>query len=239
MASKKPITKKNTKLPINPVTGLTGQQEAFAREYLMPQGKDAKPFNGTQAAIAAGYSPKTAASQASRMLNNVKVQALLSELQAPALAKFEVTQDRIMSEISNMAFSNILDFVTIHEGQAWIDLSKCTREQASALAAFEVIELPPFKMVQDGEEVVREVLKVKVKLWDKWPALEMLARRHDLVKPVAVDINHSGTVKVENGELARRVAFMLRKAVEDQKAAAASALAKQPDKPVELPKPGK
>lgn len=235
MATKKPIAKKNTKLPQNPVTGLTGQQEAFAREYLMPQGKGGKPFNGKHAAIAAGYSPRSAESQASRLLSYAKVQAFLSELQAPALQKFEVTQDRIMQEISAMAFSNIMDFVEVKDGQAWIDLSKCTREQAAALGAFEVIELPPFKMVQDGEEVVREVLKVKIKLWDKWPALEMLARRHELVKPVAVDVNHSGTVKVEGPDLARRVAFMLRKGIEAQKTANAQALAKQPDKPVELP----
>lgn len=41
--------------------------EIFAREY-------AKDLNATKAAIRAGYSPKSAASQASRLLRNVKMQ---------------------------------------------------------------------------------------------------------------------------------------------------------------------
>ena len=42
-------------------------RERFVREYLIDR-------NGTQAAIRAGYSPKTAAAQASRLLKDVKVQ---------------------------------------------------------------------------------------------------------------------------------------------------------------------
>ena len=48
-------------------------EERFAREYLLD-------LDGTQAAIRAGYSAKTAAQAASRMLRNVKVRALLKQL---------------------------------------------------------------------------------------------------------------------------------------------------------------
>ena len=49
-----------------PAVKLTPKQEMFVREYLVD-------LNGTQAAIRAGYSPKTANEQASRLLANVNV----------------------------------------------------------------------------------------------------------------------------------------------------------------------
>ena len=49
------------------------RREHFAREYLLD-------LNGTRAAIAVGYSPKTAAQAASRMLRKAKVRALLAQL---------------------------------------------------------------------------------------------------------------------------------------------------------------
>jgi phage terminase small subunit len=52
------------------VKGLNDKQAAFVREYLVD-------FNATQAAIRAGYSPKTAQEQGSRLLSNVMVQAEL------------------------------------------------------------------------------------------------------------------------------------------------------------------
>ena len=49
-------------------SALTTQQELFCEEYLTD-------LNGTQAAIRAGYSAKTAAATASRLLRNVNIQA--------------------------------------------------------------------------------------------------------------------------------------------------------------------
>jgi phage terminase small subunit len=49
------------------------REQLFAREYLLD-------LNGTQAAIAVGYSSRTAAQAASRMLKKPKVRALLAHL---------------------------------------------------------------------------------------------------------------------------------------------------------------
>lgn len=51
---------------------LTDKQQAFVREYLID-------FNGTQAAIRAGYSEKTAKSQASQLLTNEDVSEALKK----------------------------------------------------------------------------------------------------------------------------------------------------------------
>jgi phage terminase small subunit len=54
---------------------LSAQQEEFLREYLVD-------WNATRAAIAAGYSQRTAAQQGSRLLKSVKIRGRLAQLQA-------------------------------------------------------------------------------------------------------------------------------------------------------------
>ena len=54
---------------------MTPKQQAFVNEYRID-------LNGTQAAIRAGYSEATAAEQASRLLNNVKVAVAVADAKA-------------------------------------------------------------------------------------------------------------------------------------------------------------
>ena len=65
-----------------PKTHNGNMRERFVREYLVDR-------NGTQAAIRAGYSPKTAAAQASRLLRDVKVQQAVQQREAKILGELE------------------------------------------------------------------------------------------------------------------------------------------------------
>lgn len=66
---------------------LNARQKRFVAEYLID-------MNGTQAAIRAGYSEKTAAEQSSRLLNNVKIkQAVEQELEEIQNAKVADAQE--------------------------------------------------------------------------------------------------------------------------------------------------
>lgn len=76
----------------NGADGLTPKQEAFAREYLVD-------LNATQAAIRAGYSAKTAHVAGVRLLKDVKVAHLLSELQANRSKRTEITADYVLETI--------------------------------------------------------------------------------------------------------------------------------------------
>lgn len=67
----------------------TPKQQRFIEEYLVD-------LNATQAAIRAGYSAKTAAEQASRLLTNVKVAAAVAEARAALTARTEITQDTVL-----------------------------------------------------------------------------------------------------------------------------------------------
>lgn len=59
---------------------MTDKQSAFVREYLVD-------FNATQAAIRAGYSSKTAGSQAHDLLKKPEIQACLAEFRQKAAEK--------------------------------------------------------------------------------------------------------------------------------------------------------
>jgi phage terminase small subunit len=75
---------------------LNPKQLRFVDEYLIDQ-------NGTQAAIRAGYSAKTANEQASRLLANVSIRAAVNEkikaLQEKLKEKAEVTLQDIINEL--------------------------------------------------------------------------------------------------------------------------------------------
>jgi len=81
-------------------SGLTDKQELFCREFIID-------FNGTQAAIRAGYSKKTANEQAAQLLAKLSIQAFLQtlkekqnkelEIQASDITlKFKEIRDRCM-----------------------------------------------------------------------------------------------------------------------------------------------
>jgi phage terminase small subunit len=76
---------------------ITPKQQAFVDEYIID-------LNGTQAAIRAGYSPKTAAMQASRLLTNVKVVEALSIAGKNREIRTYINADRVLREIGRLAF---------------------------------------------------------------------------------------------------------------------------------------
>lgn len=75
---------------------LTPKQDRFCREYVID-------CNGTQAAIRAGYSPKTANEQASRLLANVSVSRRVHELQGKVAEKCEITAEYVLNGLREVA----------------------------------------------------------------------------------------------------------------------------------------
>lgn len=83
---------------------LNEKQQCFVDEYLID-------LNGTQAAVRAGYSAKTADVQASRLLGNDKVQQAISEHMAERSKRTGVNQDRVVLELAKIAFVKMTDIV--------------------------------------------------------------------------------------------------------------------------------
>jgi phage terminase small subunit len=76
-----------------PAADLGSRQERFVEQYLLD-------LNAKQAAIRAGYSPKTAEVQGSRLLRNAKVQRALRAAIDRRAAKVEIDQEWVLSRLA-------------------------------------------------------------------------------------------------------------------------------------------
>jgi phage terminase small subunit len=77
------------------MSSLNDRQRRFIEEYLID-------MNGTQAAIRAGYSKKTANEQASRLLANVNIKSALAAAQQRVAKRVEVSQDWVLSNLKTV-----------------------------------------------------------------------------------------------------------------------------------------
>jgi phage terminase small subunit len=126
-------------------------------------------FHGTNAAIKAGYSPVSAAQQASRLLKNAKIQAEIQRrLELMHLGKAET--QALMSDIAK---GTMADFLTVTEGGWKIDLDKA--EKAGKLHLVRKI-----RERKDGT--------VEVELYAKDAALRDIGKHHGLWKD-GIEIN--------------------------------------------------
>ena len=141
------------------------RHDRFCREYLTD-------LNGTRAAIAAGYAKKSAKVTASQLLTNPNVQAFLAKLTKKHADKLDLDAEKVLAELSRVGFSNILDYLKItDEGDAYVDLSRLTREKAGA-----VLEITVDEYTEGRGKDARKVKRTKFKLADKIRALELLGK---------------------------------------------------------------
>lgn len=75
---------------------MTPKKQAFVREYLID-------LNATQAAIRAGYSPKTAKQQGARLLTDVDVAKAIREAKDARIERVEITQDWVLARLASVA----------------------------------------------------------------------------------------------------------------------------------------
>lgn len=138
---------------------LSEKQKRFVQEYLVD-------LNATAAAKRAGYSPKTASEQGARLLANVKVQEEIQKAIEKRQNRVEITQDRVLQELTSIAFAKGTDYASIISGVVMMnDTEELTEEQKAAIVSI--------KQTKEG---------VEVKLADKMRALELLAKHLGLLQ---------------------------------------------------------
>lgn len=123
---------------------------------------------GTQAAIRAGYSPKSAAAQASRLLSNANVRARIDKALAQQSRRTGITADRVLKELARVAFINPTDAVNIGDATLRDD---ATRDDTAAIASVRVKVIPG----EDGDGTEREI-----RFGDKVRALELLGKHFEI-----------------------------------------------------------
>lgn len=157
---------------------LTAKQQRFCDEYLID-------LNATQAAIRAGYSPKSACEQASRLLANVKVQEVIAVKMAIRSKRTGINQDRVLMEIAKMAFVNIDDVIDLNTAQV---KETATKED---LACIQSVKIKPTEYGTERE----------VRMCDKKSNLELLGRHLGMFKDkVEVEADMDLNISIDYGD---------------------------------------
>jgi len=143
---------------------LTEKQIRFCNEYLID-------FNGTQAAIRAGYALKGAEVTAFNLLRNTKITNFIDERKEDIAKSSKISIDKIINELSHIAFSNITDYIEVKENSITLtDWTKLSKEQTAAIESIH--------QTKDG---------YRIKLYSKPQALEMIGKHLrmfiDIIKP--------------------------------------------------------
>lgn len=154
MAKRKKVVKKQVK----DVNKLTQKQRSFCLEYI-------KDKNGTQAAIRAGYSKKTAMQIAEQNLRKLEIQHFVKNLLDEIAERSKVTAAMIAEEYKKIAFANVADVLS--EGNEITDIKTLDR---SISATVEMVK----KTVTEFEGGTKT--SVQVKLHSKIAALDSLAK---------------------------------------------------------------
>ncbi len=171
---------------------MNDRQRRFGREYVIDQ-------NGTQAAIRAGYSPKTATAMASRLLTNVKVRAYIAELMAPAVKATELSVERVLREMTRLAFYDMTAVLELKDGKITMrDPASLPEDLRRAIVGIKPVE-------------VRDELQYECKFADKQRALDSLARHLQMFKDMVIVENVFRIVnEMDDDELDRRLAELER-----------------------------
>lgn len=135
---------------------LTERKLYFVQEYLIDR-------NGRKAALRAGLSTSSqgAATIAGGLLRDPAVRAALDEIWAAEIAQRLVLRDRIMEELSTLAFYDPTDMVTVQNNiVAVTDTAKLTDDQRRA--------------IRRVKKTTGKTISLEIEFHDKIKALDLL-----------------------------------------------------------------
>ncbi len=151
--------------------GLTSKQRLFVAAYI-------KTHNASQAALEAGYSPKTAPRIGSENLQKPLLAQAIAEAERSALATIQGTAEETLRETVNMMMIDPGALFT--EDGRLKPMHMLPPEVRRTIASIEVVERPG-AVLPDG---TREIDRVhKIKFWDKTKALDLMHKHYALAAP--------------------------------------------------------
>src|SRR4051794_35597617 len=136
---------------------LNDRQCRFVAEYLVD-------LNATQAAVRAGYSARTARTQAADLLTNPNIAAAIAEAQAARGRRTEVTADRVVLELARVAFGDPRRVMSWGPGGVRLRPSAELADEEAAIVA------------EVGETTTKEGGSLRLKTVDKLGALRLLGQ---------------------------------------------------------------
>lgn len=147
---------------------LPPRQQRFVEEYLID-------LNATRAAIRAGYSPRSAEVEGSRLLSNAKVAEAVARAKAERSARTGLHADRVLEELAAIGFARMPDFAA-WGGTDQMQLKPSSElSEHSAAAIAQVVETEKFvKSMDRGESLWSR--ERSIKLHDKVATLKLLGQ---------------------------------------------------------------
>lgn len=140
-------------------TPLTSKQARFIEEYLVD-------LNGTQAAIRAGYSPKTAKRIAYQLFERPTIREAIRTAKQRRSERTGIEQERVLQEEAAIAFSDLKNL--FDESGNTIPPRQLPDSVSRALSSIEVIE------TYDKDGNLSK--KYRYRLWDKGRALDRIEK---------------------------------------------------------------
>ncbi len=181
---------------------LNQKQRTFCEEYLID-------LNGTQAAIRAGYSKKTAGSISSENLQKPEIQQYIQQLADERSTRTQITSDSVLQELAKLGFANMQDYTELRDGVLTASLENVTRDQMAAVQEFTVDTRKEYNSKDEDSDTI---VKFKFKLADKRSSLDLLGRN---LKLFTDKVEHSGYINdysnLEGPDLDRKIAELQQK----------------------------
>ncbi len=169
----------------------TSKQSAEIRRKLFSEAFVRNEENITQSAIDAGFSEKTAYAAGARLLKDVRVLTEINRIRAQIVANAELSTDRVVKEISKIAFSDPRRLIG-SDGK-FKKLGNFDDDLAASIASV--------KVLADGA--------IEYKFWDKNSALEKACK---ILGAFKKDNEQQSVIAVDATEAANRIAQLMRSA---------------------------
>lgn len=175
-------------LPSYDVLGLTYREVMFCHHYLM----DYKPINAYQKAGYSMFNIDAARAAASNLVRRENVVKYIDALQKNMEQTSGVTRLRVIKELERMAFTSMAHF----RNNSWLtvkEFSELTEDQKACIAEI-TTEVRSVRQQRDDEEGVTTTASidhVKIKLYDKQKALDMLNKMLGFDAPIVIETKNT------------------------------------------------
>ena len=170
---------------------LSDQHKLFCENYIIN-------FNATEAAKKAGFSEKTARSQASRLLSRVDIQEYISELVQKRSKRAKVSADDVINELAAIAFCDTSEFYCDITGEL-LQPHELEGNARKAVNSFKSLKTQKFS--KDGEQKGRTVETIdEYKRHDKMKALELLGKHLGIYELDNKQKNQNITVNLSDSD---------------------------------------
>lgn len=143
---------------------MTDKQLRFVEEYLID-------LNAKQAAIRAGYSPKSAEKIGPQLLEKTRVHELIDREMAKRSRRTGISQDRVLLELARIGFCDASDVIDLNSGNIREDI---TKEDSKCIQKIKTRTMT----TPNGSTIVEQ----EVTMCDKEKALELIGKHLGMFK---------------------------------------------------------